>query len=894
MTSQAVLSNQASSYAAPRVRQGPTITLKPTVRIKPPVPPKDTARPSKSALQTRSDYADTSSMPPLPSGTVGLHPEDENSKVFQSVARALLSVNNRAMTVKDLAEMCIQQGMGCPSVSAASQAITTYTRDHLKRCDLEQDQPLLLRHSLAGTPSDDLLAPALYSTVGGNGARDARPAAPNRLTNFRKGTVVWYLSRLTGAPCPFSRAGIRLSDHIDPTLVAKRNAKREGSTDQCGDKRKRRSTRECVVRTHVQATQSTTPELALEQEESDREEEPPTKVKLIVRLKPLAIRSVSTTPSQPLSDDTDLDDSMSVDDDRPTSISGDSNYAFNSSSPSVGTGPDPGYRRSSSVPDSLMASPPPDSEEEVDDEDDDSEDDDSDDESYDDDSSSDSTTPEEDEDYESSEFGDADSASESDEDNDADTSLESLGPRSPLLSSPITIPAIKQEPRDVQGILDAWEDLDSFHVGSSGIVDVIGKAATHVLTGAELKVKYEPDLDWDLHRDVSLSPSAVKQEEEDMSLGFDSDSFTSWRSNDPLMSPMSPRHHSPFMDSFPFDDGALLPGRRESESHWDKTGARHFDNMRPRSNTVPAQTPEASAQEVAHQLISFCEALSFKDQDKTETKPSVSVSHPVCVSPGDIRRSTNGWPLSTSPPVGTIQALDPAIVFTQVDGFWVYRTILDGHIIHRRVDSNYVNLSSIMAYSQTPEPVLTTLEGAYRVDNAHYHPTMNGLWVPLVTAQLYVNDHPVPTPLSLSSAGPSTAVLDVFLGNDLPTLFPSSILHNNPWTPPAPTSPAAEERVSAPEIEKPASKSASPFDGPLTEKEEEIFESICVNLEWEPEKMDDSPIAVESTSVSHSRQSSPPESMEEDSRPLRRSRRVADAVKVKAKSTRTPKTKKRR
>ena len=46
------------------------------------------------------------------------------------------------------------------SASAASQAITTYLRSHARRCESEQDAPLLLKHTLSGSPADDDLAPA--------------------------------------------------------------------------------------------------------------------------------------------------------------------------------------------------------------------------------------------------------------------------------------------------------------------------------------------------------------------------------------------------------------------------------------------------------------------------------------------------------------------------------------------------------------------------------------------------------------------------------------------------------------------------------------------------------------------------------------------------------------
>jgi hypothetical protein len=86
------------------------------------------------------------------------------------------------------------------SPSAAGQAITSFIRNHMQRCDLEQDQPLLLKHTLSGTPSDDDLVPALHSRSGG--AHCALNDTEQRVTNFRRGTVIWYLSRAAGAPAP--------------------------------------------------------------------------------------------------------------------------------------------------------------------------------------------------------------------------------------------------------------------------------------------------------------------------------------------------------------------------------------------------------------------------------------------------------------------------------------------------------------------------------------------------------------------------------------------------------------------------------------------------------------------------------------------------------------------
>ena len=195
------------------------------------------------------------------------------------------------MTIKDLAEMCMAFGLSCQryllvsatclqlsphssllltfvSASAAGQAITSFIRNHMQRCDLEQDQPLLLKHTLSGTPSDDDLVPALYSRSGG--AHCALNDTERRVTNFRRGTVIWYLSRAAGAPCPFARAGIRLCDY-------KYTGDGKFEEQQCGHKRKR------FLRTRAGDKDGSDSEGL----PSDSERRPP-KVKLLLRLKPRA------------------------------------------------------------------------------------------------------------------------------------------------------------------------------------------------------------------------------------------------------------------------------------------------------------------------------------------------------------------------------------------------------------------------------------------------------------------------------------------------------------------------------------------------------------------------------------------------------------------------------
>jgi len=147
----------------------------------------------------------------------------------------------------------------------------------MQRCDLEQDQPLLLKHTLSGAPSDDDLLPALHSRSGG--AHCALDDTERRVTNFRRGTVIWYLSRAAGAPCPFARAGIRLCDY-------KYTGDVKFDEQQCGHKRKR------LLRARAGDRDGSDSDGL----PSDSERRPP-KVKLLLRLKPrVSPPSTAVTP----------------------------------------------------------------------------------------------------------------------------------------------------------------------------------------------------------------------------------------------------------------------------------------------------------------------------------------------------------------------------------------------------------------------------------------------------------------------------------------------------------------------------------------------------------------------------------------------------------------------
>lgn len=572
------------------------------------------------------------------------------------------------------------------SVSAASQAITTYIRTHMHRCDTQQDHPLLLRHVLSGTPSDDDLLPALHSRSGG--AHCTSNLQQTRLTNFRRGTTVWYLSRATGAPCPFARASIRLCDYGEEGKYAHLTADKKRKHDKdrrldhqhqsCGQKRKR-PLRGCVVR--GSATDSD-------------DDKPPPKVKLTLRLKPLA--SIPGTSSQPPVEDTDStdnsDDSMSLDssdddeeeekkeEEEPWSLPPYPRRSISippyipffddthTSYPSTSADQDP-CRRSPSVPHSV-ASPPPDSEDEADD-------------------FHVSMTrirdPQSDLDW------DADLDSEG----DGETMWESPGPRSP--SAPIMHPtvniAVKEEPRDVQGMLEAWEDFDS------SLADARG-AAYDAEAAGKIKVETVDGWDWDVTHGLKVSewvtsPSddgtCIKQED------FDLDSLFPAPVPGPS-SPLSPISSLSSQFSRFYNTESPSPtqnGSRSSDEH-DGDSSRHHPTVRPRAKTVPAlasffqdsatvvstsyslpppashaspsysNSAEPTTPSAAQTLVSLIHSMSMSSPTSGISPSSLILPPTPCISPQDTRRDNSASPDVVV--VHTCQPCLPAISATQIEG----------------------------------------------------------------------------------------------------------------------------------------------------------------------------------------------------------------------------------
>ncbi|KAJ7738493.1 hypothetical protein DFH07DRAFT_82874 [Mycena maculata] len=853
------------------------IRIKPSARLRQSPAPQSHHRRTKSSSQIDD--------PVFPPPHIVLHPDDANSKVFLALGRSLMSVDNRAMTIKDLAEMTVAHGLVCQNVSAASQAITTYIRTHMQRCESQQDHPLLLRHTLSGTPSDDDLLPALHSRSGG---AHCGINTGNRATNFRRGTMVWYLSGATGAPCPFARAGIMLCEYgedgrIGSHSTARDKKKQRERSEECGKKRKR-SLRGCAT--------------ADSDSESSVEAKPPPKVKLTLRLKPLrafvtASDPVPTPPPEPIdvSDDDSMSDESSEEesDDAPQeppkeeeqpwslppyprrsisipcytpSIDGPHTYFHPPQTP---------YQRSSSVPYSVASFPP------------DSEDD--------------------DDDYHISMTSgrrsstgrfetpakiesDWDQWDADDSEGDGETMWESPGPRSPSASLSAEV-SVKQEPRDV---LDNWDDFGS---------------------DARLTndVKVEPLDSWTWQSGYADAgcywgdeDDLVKQEDDLDSLSSSFDNF-----RDPVPGPSSPLSPVASSSFFGFDSTRRVsdPAWRDSdtpelEPEWVDDG-KPFSTVRPRSKTVPSLSSFFSAPVpfaapappnvvrpdppliVTQTLTTLLQTMSMNSP--TLGSPPFSF-HPPCISPQDTR--CNGWS-SDMVVVHTCLPCTPAISATQIEGISVYQMTLGTHALLRRLDTDFVNLSPIVSFSGTPYPVLSTISNATVVSRGSS--TVAGTWVPLAAAQAYARDHPLPNGL-----------LDVFLSDTLFERFPSALqdFHKssssgrtlNQFGPHFGSTLQATQlcgqnerrepdisSLLAPAFSPAPPSSAVELEQPLSSTEQEMFRQLCVTTDWDKDaggRLSPPPSPLSDVPGDSD---DPADALPERSgRQLRRSKRVADAI----------------
>ncbi|GAW08448.1 hypothetical protein LENED_010507 [Lentinula edodes] len=328
-----------------------------------------------------------------------------------------------------------------------------------------------------------------------------------------------------------------------------------------------------------------------------------------------------------------------------------------------------------------------------------------------------------------------------------------------------------------------------------------------------------------------MSPiqSRIKQEDEfDLSLSFSGPAFTNWRQSATL-SPTTPF-------GFTFGD--------ESEADFclDRLQKLHLDPRILQLLTASHQTESAS------------ELSTAKEQP------------PPCISPNDIRIGLNA---PESVVVNTCEPCLPQIVATHVEGIAVYQSSLGPHTLLRRIDTDFVNLTPIIKYAQTPYPI-SAISGATTVTKGRQE--VQGVWVPLEAMRLYAQDCITNRP-STSSPDP-VAILDIFLSDSLVERFPTALrefvrttranLTNNgtvgkqfgksfggdsassasPSGTPNPTvmaAAAAKDRM--PIHEQPffppllscgISISTPPsVEVPLSATEEKIFDEFCVNLEWE-------------------------------------------------------------
>ncbi|KAG9318432.1 hypothetical protein JVU11DRAFT_523 [Chiua virens] len=883
-----------------RLRQCPPSPHPPPRRIKPvPTHPPHPVPPTSDPC-----------FPLFPLPGVMLHPEDASNKVFHAIGRSFISVENRAMTIKDLAEMTLKYGLLCQNVSAASQAITTYIRNHMARCEAQQDHPLLLRHVLSGTLADDDLVPALYSRVGGAtsptksssrelGLNDKNmtqvsqpPLEGERHTNFRRGTMVWYLSKAAGVSCPFARAGIRLSEygkegrHVaekrgsEPQSESKKHASHDEA--QCGDKRKRLR-RGCrwdsgASRESSSGRDSQSP--AIEHGEVDvdaSDDERPPKVKLTLRLRP-SLSCVPTPPttSRPrevidLSNDTA--DSSSENDDTGAEDGDDLDMRTDTPEAPWSLPPYPrrSYfcpyggitderRRSPSVP--WSASPPPDS------------------------------------DHDDLDF-----------DLDSDVDWDSVPSPEPALQVKVEaaddLQPFKPDPADIRDMLDAWEDFDC--APTSTVSSATAKLPADDLRFDSLELwEWEFESDWTGGAEDQQDLPVVKMEPDEhkcltscrpfapgVSLAPPSPSVAS---SHPSSSPISDVGVNSFSPHTPLSPFALPASPSPST----------FPNGSNRGDcALTWQDAELLGPDSVHPHEfegGWTSGAMHTDGDLFPRRASDedASSFPVCVKPEAVKADVvcavtkeagNGHTESSDLPSHFSSVVVPDA------------TILGSTLLLRRIDTDFVNLSTILSHLSLSHP-LPLPDGCVNVSHASL--AINGIWTPLNVARLYARGLPAgiesiflsedlvmrfPTALQdfyqKSASGRS---LNQF-GPDFHTSSPLRNPLNTPqgnqgkpakddiWEGSVETGLVEETLLAIPPSVNLALAALHPSTStevlalpemPLSPTEQEIFRALCVHPDWETEEAGTA--SNEEKVDTTLKRGSPME------KPLRRSRRVADAA----------------
>ena len=280
-----------------------------------------------------------------------------------------------------------------------------------------------------------------------------------------------------------------------------------------------------------------------------------------------------------------------------------------------------------------------------------------------------------------------------DSEGDGETMWESPGPRSP--SAPLIQPndiAVKEEPRDVQGMLDAWEDFDS-SIAETRVAEVFAKALDGSAEDRKVKVEVMDPWDWeasgDVHVEWTSETTRVKQED------FGVDSLFPKTLPGPS-SPLSPLSALSSQFSTFSSDPSSSPPQTIEDIH-DADDERKYNTVRPRAKTVPASAffqPSFSFPPLARQsisipsstvrepsvpsaaLVTLLQTMSVNTPTSDPASPSSSTSSlPIppqapCVSPLQTRCIPS---LTMAPPtpkivVHTCQPCQPTISATQIEG----------------------------------------------------------------------------------------------------------------------------------------------------------------------------------------------------------------------------------
>ena len=665
------------------------------------------------------------------------------------------------------------------SVSAASQAITTYIRNHLARCEAQQDHPLLLRHVLSGTPSDDDLVAALHSRVGG-ATLQRQPPSPDlslnipsgRLTNFRRGTIVWYLSKASGVSCPFARAGILLSNYSSTPSSNPKPRIRE----KCGEKRKRLITRHsrCTERQSPSPAPSSSPvdsgyaespsassSSDDEEQEEDEQRERPPKVKLTLRLR------ASPPPTNP-NDIIDLSND-------PSSSEGEQDVHMSSSEVNSETFCLPPYpRRSITVPSYTPVSPPtrtslryvfpqPPME-----------------------SSRASASPPPDSDHEEEGDFDFDFDFSSDEEESRAVSvsvkLEDIDEGE--LGRDVSV-----KEKNVRDMLDAWEDLDLDRARSYSCTESCALVArehekqhSHQVIAEELEM-----WEWEFENAWGGVEVEVKKEDNAESL---------LPSRDLSLSPMHALPSSPWSPSpCSSTDGSSPPLSYSTTAHASNNSPQftwaHTHTRRPSLERKSSMLNWQDAELLGPDSVHIAELeLEWAGRRRIASPAPVSVSENV-TSPEDAEMA-DPEPLSEHKEqvevvvVHTCVPCDPPVSATQVEGalpFFpsdididkahagipVYQTTLPHgqttRVLLRRLDTDFVNLTPLLAvFSPTASPPFC--HSAVLVE--HPNTSVSGTWAPLSIARQLLKH----------TSSPDSALresVEVFLSDELVMRFPSAL-----------------------------------------------------------------------------------------------------------------------